>query len=108
MSKHTPGPWFVAYNYGHMTGVRAKNEDIGRWVAQAWCQTSQPTSADAHARQVEQNEANARLIAAAPELLEALQACEMRLTHLAQDSHPVIEELKQARAAIAKATGEAA
>lgn len=50
--------------------------------------------------------ANACLIAAAPELLEALAACEQRLTYLAQESAPVIAELKLAREAIAKATGE--
>ena len=50
------------------------------------------------------NPADAALIAAAPDLLAALQACELRLTHLAQNSVNVIAELKQARAAIAKAT----
>ena len=45
--------------------------------------------------------ANARLIAAAPELLEALEcmlSCE--------DAHHVIDANKRARAAIAKAKGE--
>ncbi len=46
----------------------------------------------------------ARLAVCAPELLEALQACERRLTHLACASVPVLAELKQARAVIAKAT----
>lgn len=72
--KHTPGPWFPALLYGYMTGVRAQNPETGRWVAHAWCQTSTPASHEAHAKQVAQNEANARLIAAAPDLLEALQA----------------------------------
>ena len=53
-------------------------------------------------------EANARLIAAAPELLEALKTCELRLTYLAQESIAVGYELKAARAALAKATGEQA
>jgi hypothetical protein len=39
-------------------------------------------------------------------LLAALEACEMRLTHLAQDGAQVTHELKVARAAIAKATGK--
>ena len=47
-----------------------------------------------------------RLHAVNAELLEALQACEARLTHLAQNSVNVVPELKQARAAIAKAEGE--
>ena len=46
-----------------------------------------------------------RLHALNVELLEALQACEARLTHLAQNSVNVVAELKQARAAIAKAEG---
>lgn len=52
------------------------------------------------------NPANARLIAAAPELLKALQAM---LTHMGMDedewNKPTFD---QARAAIAKATGEQA
>ena len=47
-----------------------------------------------------------RLHAVNQELLEALQACEARLTHLAQNSVNVVPELKQARAAIARAEGE--
>ena len=47
-----------------------------------------------------------RLHAVNAELLEALQACEARLTHLAQNSVNVVAELKQARVAIAKAGGE--
>ncbi|MEN1564990.1 hypothetical protein AAIH74_35175, partial [Pseudomonas aeruginosa] len=48
----------------------------------------------------EQQEANARLIAAAPELLEALQSCIQQITALCSaDDVP-----DQARAAIAKAT----
>lgn len=69
--QRTQGPWEVAQYHGHYTGVRAPNN--GRWIAVTWCQTSAPKSGEAHARQVAQNEANARLIAAAPELLCALE-----------------------------------
>jgi len=101
--KGTPGPWFPALLYGYMTGVRAQNPETGRWVAHAWCQTSTPTSHEAHAKQVAQNEANARLIAAAPELLDALWVCmEHNKIHFGEAHNTVI----QARAAIAKALGE--
>src|SRR5699024_4221781 len=102
--KGTPGPWFPALLYGYMTGVRAQNPETGRWVAHAWCQTSTPASHEAHAKQVAQNEANARLIAAAPELLEAL---ELMLSHLGEPHCGIWRDVQgRARAAIAKALGE--
>jgi hypothetical protein len=103
MSKHTPGPWTECAahtsfggdklspdeNYRHIEGGRiTSNQDTGFYI------TGFIKPADA------------RLAAAAPELLEALEACEMRLTHLAQDGANVTHTLKFARAAIAKATGE--
>jgi hypothetical protein len=61
--------------------------------------------------------ANARLIAAAPELLAALQAfvaldtsfstiCNQHLNDMVDEGQPLARAVKQARAAIAKATGE--
>jgi hypothetical protein len=52
---------------------------------------------------------NARLIAAAPELLEALQLCEGNIASLLASTHPKVygEWLAVVRAAIAKATGAA-
>ena len=83
MSKHTPGPW------------RQAGEDIfganDWWVAVA--------TRDCTSKGSDEPEANARLIAAAPELLEALQSlvrhCESGLDF----------ELDDAKAAIQKATG---
>jgi transcription initiation factor IIE alpha subunit len=51
----------------------------------------------------DQERANARLIAAAPDLLEALELCEDVLARL-DDGTPSISALHAARAAIAKAT----
>lgn len=48
-------------------------------------------------------EEDARLIAAAPELLEALEACVARITNEVADAE-FLDEVDQARAAIAKAT----
>lgn len=54
------------------------------------------------------DKANARLIAAAPELLAALQAAERAmLASLQPEDQASIEAIKQARAAIAKAKGAA-
>lgn len=52
-------------------------------------------------------EANARLIAAAPDLLEALQALTVLFSPLAKDS-TTANWIDKARAAIAKATGKEA
>ena len=53
---------------------------------------------------------DARLIAAAPELLEVLQLCEGNIASLLASAHPKVygEWLHVVRAAIAKATGEKA
>lgn len=83
-AKHTPGPW------------RGDCEIIGnsRVVATtAWCSGFK-----------EEDEANARLIAAAPDLLAALKRITAGLSD-AEDLRALIkgDEVKQARAAIAKA-----
>lgn len=89
-AKHTPGPWFV-------DGVRfVRQEPSPRHVI---CRL--PTTT--------RNEGDARLIAAAPELLEALRL--MRNAFLdTEGSHGELERAatEAADAAWAKATGSAA
>jgi len=85
MSKHTPGPWKVAkprksYRDGNMMYGIVGPECVSDY--EDWGFT----------------EANARLIAAAPDLLDACKAA-------LSDDQPYIEKC---RAAIAKATGEQA
>lgn len=58
MTKYTPGPWTIRYEY-NVVGS-------GRVVANTGTFT---TNTDIEDRIIEQNKANARLIAAAPELL---------------------------------------
>lgn len=87
-TKHTPGPWFV-------TGTGLSRYVEGRvrpGVLQevAWCGATEVQ---------DQMEANARLIAAAPELLEALKA-------VISVADRATVEFDMARAAIAKATGQ--
>lgn len=88
MSKHTPGPWGV-WNYGNLIITDNKH---ARWLA-----IIQPDFCGA--------EANATLIAAAPELLEALKAiCDAVDGKLTREEEMAVPD--KARAAIAKATGQ--
>ena len=81
MSKHTAGPWRVANG----VQIRSQRDQI----AKVWMMRSG------------EGNANARLIAASPDLLEALQAFVKYAEDCNDDSH----ELDKARAAIAKARG---
>ena len=97
--KHTTGPW-----YADKIEDRAAFNIFtpGQCSALLTLEPGKHNGADPRVLNVE---ADARLIAAAPELLEALEKCEERLTFLAQNSVDVVRELKMARAAIGKATG---
>ena len=91
-TKHTPGPW--RYEAGTKT-IRAARENY--WL----CSMDSFDGAVDH-------EANARLIAAAPELLAAL----MVLVDHAREAYPHFEDTRgqrdigEALAAISKAKGE--
>ncbi|OWI96165.1 hypothetical protein CDC19_16025 [Pseudomonas aeruginosa] len=89
MMKHTLGPW-----YRDGTTVYALNpHNFNRFSAQIH---------GAHTPKSEL-EAVAQLMQAAPELLEALEACMARITNEVADAE-FLDEVEQARAAIAKAT----
>lgn len=81
-TKHTPGPWEIFWNYGSTeqhriyTGHGAEPCEIIARV-EAYAPTPEP-SEDPEL----QGKANARLIAAAPELLEALEVAANELTRL--------------------------
>ena len=85
-AKHTPGPWKVSMNQ-----IKS-NYDT---VAQVFTHLVQG-----------RNEANARLIASAPDLLEALEDCVAVMDRELAGLKVIQPELSAARAAIAKATGE--
>lgn len=90
MSKHTPGPWMVSpYN---TMGIF---DDKKRPIAVAY--------EGVHSYDIElpEREANAKLIAAAPEMLEALRAC---VEWAKAGGGP--EPFTAAGRIIAKATGE--
>ena len=90
--KHTPGPWF----YGNWLDINSDPLWVEVWSIDDEGNKSLPFVACKHIDQ----EANARLIAAAPDLLEALQA----VLANCMDSKGLADAYKQARAAIAKAT----
>jgi hypothetical protein len=62
-TKHTPGPWRVAPANLYPSGINIDSVSVNKYVCLV-----------AGNRDDEQGQADARLIAAAPELLEALQA----------------------------------
>lgn len=95
MSAHTPGPWHIQDDHGK------------RWIE---TNGNDDTIAEIHRRRrmgsvysCEEADANARLIAAAPDLLEALEEF---MAHGEQAFGHDFEVMVKARAAIAKARGE--
>lgn len=100
--KHTPGPWAAS-------GDTVKGP-AGNIVAEC-CGYSVKATDPSHRAQGGR-EANAHLIAAAPELLAALEALESEIRYLNETAleHPSMPPRRimlAARAAIAKARGEA-
>ena len=94
MSKHTPGPWEA-------------QRDPNAIMADDWCIGAQG--------QIDMvavcSERDARLISAAPDLLEALKdlfGADMVYCMMGDGKDDQIEAIAKARAAIAKATGEQA
>lgn len=90
MSKHTAGPWRVIPRDGKFPNAVQRGSEGGFEV---------------RGMDNETEDADTHLIAAAPELLEALVAVETLFGHLASDCTQK-EWLDRARAAIDKATGE--
>lgn len=93
-TQHTPGNW-IAKTYSTET-IR---DAVGIYAGSM----TLPIVPDIAGRSIEECDANIRLIAAAPDLLAALEACLHRLDAHDEQSAP---ECLAARAAIAKATGE--
>ncbi|MFU7023757.1 hypothetical protein ACM75T_30090 [Pseudomonas aeruginosa] len=92
MMKHTPGPW-CQDKWGSLM-TEGGQDVLLRGI------TTISAGSD---ERIAEAEANTRLISAAPELLEALEACVARITEEVADAE-FLDEVEQARAAIAKAT----
>ena len=90
MSKHTPGPWIA-------------QKDPNAISVDDWCIGIENAPIDYIAIC---SERNASLIASAPDLLEALKSCAAVCAGEEMSKSGLIRALEQARAAIAKATGE--
>ena len=98
--EYTPGPWEVVYNDActiiHPTGDRTY-----RYVATTDSQADRSTPIQLEDKQ--ENEANARLISAAPDLLEACLSIVALMDGQGRNNLPIAAGM--ARAAIAKAGG---
>ena len=99
--KHTPGPWYVLETK-HCVGGPLGPNGIGSGIAMCGMRARTP----------EEQEANARLIAAAPDLLDALKGIVREIRAYSSpecdDADSIgYAELKAADAAIAKAEGRA-
>lgn len=91
-NQHTPGPWTVKSHENDTYTIHVACKSWESWAV-------------AHIEDCTQDEANARLIAAAPDLLAALE--DLLKTALSRGENPGLDEggpvLDKARAAIAKA-----
>ena len=97
MTQHTPGPWGIAVPE-QTDAVQRLVTFEGREYGQAIATVHGPGWGATR----EGMQANARLIAAAPELLEALKVCQVRIFMLEGSEN---NEYQTATDAIAKATG---
>ena len=96
-AQHTPAPWTAQNDGRDIISIQHSNNDPG---------AISMTLAKVTARMTwrSQAEANARLIAAAPDLLEALKACDEAMSYMSEYDIPLTLP-GQVKAAIAKAIG---
>ena len=104
-NKHTPAPWRT-WESGPAHFVVAENEQIVAITSRFGSKGGEDVTMTTR---LSEAEANARLISAAPELLAALEATASKLMEYRQTGYTTgwDKPLSDARAAIAKATGEA-
>lgn len=117
-TKHTPGPWTIGQDYGGNYAVCSSRAKVANHVATVPVFNGMSHSGASVPHEQSVAEANARLIAAAPELLEALQFAFAKIVF----DNPKLDAARndralndivvgienKIRAAIAKATGEGA
>lgn len=102
---HTPGPWIVCVENGDPWGARTvfAEDQLENGVISAGGWDWQIAAACVNH---DDYEANARLIAAAPDLLGALRDCALVMQGDLKGLAVIQPELRGALAAIFKATGE--
>ncbi|MGP8812108.1 hypothetical protein ACT03H_27610 [Pseudomonas aeruginosa] len=111
MRKHTPGPWGIERLHGEINVISCNERDGAAKDMGIVYVLAHDVGGMIHGEQFDDRsevEANARLIAAAPELLDALEDSVNRLTSslilLKCDDDFIKKETAKARAAISKAT----
>lgn len=98
-TKHTPGPWIPYYAVYLPKNVFKVGKDRGKGF-QCIADCSYETT---HGADGEEALANAKLIAAAPDLAEALKAVIEYFGHSALSNYEYPDHIQKARAALAKA-----
>ena len=94
--QHTPGPWAYIVPDVHVVRHPQIYSDFGPVANATWLGENK----------LDQLNANARLIASSPDLLEALIMCCQSMSSVLPDFNPFDQAAyDKARAAIAKATG---
>lgn len=127
MSNHTPGPWFIWKERAMQKEGLGKDEideELSHYsdfdiysgspqeITRGWIKGGGPKICDLDVEFLDEGQdvlANARLIAAAPELLEALDILtDVLANQIEIAGHDPADDvrIKLARAAIAKATGD--
>lgn len=107
MSAHTPGPWLTDRNNTHAAQIATIYHCINNDWVEVW-------TPEAFGVGEETREANARLISAAPDLLEALIEFSEAMRqandtpHLIDNTHALQLAVNSARSAITKVTGATA
>ena len=101
----TPGPWTFSHDnqFGDTRFYVAQQE--GAPYTPDYSDVATLIAETCSGDRVAVQQANARLIAAAPELLEALRKLADAYERLKPPGYPLSDPEKQARAVIAKATG---
>ena len=112
-TKHTTGPWVTSMDQGEF--IRIEAEQGKRWDNPTICTLYEDVTPEdsvtigAWLKAYENAHANARLIAAAPDLLEALESLYHAANSIGEDTCDPVAfagALEDARAAIEKAKGE--
>ncbi len=98
--QHTRGPWAVSKN---STGRRVTSQ-TGVVICNAVLRNQGGPKHKAYTKCVEEAEANARLIAAAPDLLEIAERA-LRFAEMGTDSPALVTFRADARTALCKAKG---
>jgi hypothetical protein len=107
LKRATPGPWHLTVGASGVEGVRVSFRiDANPQISIASGQSQEHLGEDCGSRILEAEcIANARLIAAAPDMLAALRRAVLALAFAAETSPAMRDDYEAVSAAIAKATG---